>query len=201
MSYMFLSLLSDKINVLVIGGGQAALIKVKSFSRRGCRVTVVAPDFCDELVKLYSEGLELQKGRYEASQLADRHLVIIATDDETVNRRIQDECEQASKLYLTCSDYRNGMFVTPLMRESEEAVLALHTKAGSPHTSRFIAEKLQEQLKNYDRFIHFACELRQQLKGRDDKAHIMTRVNSDEFFELFEKGEHHEFLKALLKAG
>jgi precorrin-2 dehydrogenase/sirohydrochlorin ferrochelatase len=198
-SYMFLSLLAEKINVLVVGGGKAALIKARNFAGRGCRVTVLAPDFCEELRRLDVENLNLREGHYERSQLAGRHLVIVATDDEAVNRQIQEDCEQAEKLYLTCSDYRNGQFVTPLMRESEEAVLALHTKAGSPKTSQFIAGKLQEQLRSYDSFIRFVCELRQQLKGRDDKDRIMKHVNSDEFFELFVAGKHHEFLRKLLR--
>ena len=199
MSYMFLSLLANKIEVLIIGGGNAAFIKAKSFAGRGCRVTVVAPEFSDEFTELDLGGLSVQKGHYESSQLDGRHLVIIATDDDAVNRQVQEDCEQAAKLYLTCSDYRHGLFVTPLMRESEEAVLALNTKSGSPRTSVFIAEKLQEQLKTYDRFIRFACELRWQLKGREDKDYIMKRVNSDEFFDLFMEGKHYDFLTALLK--
>ena len=197
-SYMFISLLADKIKVLVVGGGKAALIKVKSFLARGCRVTVVAPVFRDEFATLDSENLSVQKGNYERAQLSGQHLVIIATDDEVVNQQIKNDCELAAKLYLTCSDYRNGQFVTPIMRESNEAVLALHTKAGNPRTSVFLAEKLQKQLKHYDRFIQYACELRQKFKGRDNKDQIMRRVNSDEFFEFFEQEEHHELLKTLL---
>ncbi len=197
-SYLFLSLLADKIKVLVIGGGKAALIKVKSLLARGCRVTVVAPDFREEFTTLVSEGLSLQKASYETSLLAGQHLVIIATDNESVNQKIQEDCGQAAKLYLTCSDYRDGCFVTPLTRESEEAVLALHTKQGSPRTSLFIAETLQAHLKRYDRFIRFVCELRQEIKSRDDKDQIMKRVNSDKFFQLFMEGKHHELLKTLL---
>jgi precorrin-2 dehydrogenase / sirohydrochlorin ferrochelatase len=199
MSYMFLSLLTEKVKVLVVGGGKAALIKVKSFLARGCRVTGVAPVFREEFTTLDSEDLHLQKGSYECSQLSGQHLVVIATNDEAVNRKVQNDCEQAAKLYLTCSDYRNGQFVTPIMRESDEALLALHTKVGSPRTSVFLAEKLQEQLRSYDCFIRFACELRQKLKGRDDKNQIMKRVNSDEFFKVFMEGKYHELVKTLLE--
>ena len=197
--YMFISLLADKIKVLIVGGGKAALIKAKSFSGRGCSVTVVARKFHKEFELLASEELHLRQGIYERSQLDGQHLVVIATDDDNVNQQIQEDCEQAARLYLMCSDYREGQFVTPLMRESEEAVLALNTKQGSPRTSVFIAEKLQEQLKNYDRFIRFACELRDQLKGRDDKDEILKRVNSDEFFELFAEGKHHGLLEISVK--
>jgi len=196
--YLFLSLLAETIHVLIVGGGKAAFMKAKSFSGRGCRVTVLAPEFRQEFTTLASARLSLQKGRYEASQLAGRHLVVIATNDDAVNRTIQNDCEQAAKLYLTCSDYRDGQFVTPIMRESDEAALALHTKAGSPRTSIFLAEKLQKQLAHYDNFIRFACELRQGLKGREDKNRIMERVNSDEFFELFQEGKHHELLNTLI---
>ena len=192
-TYMLISLLSDKINVLIIGGGKAAYIKAKAFANRGCCVTVVAKSFAEELTSLDSDCITFIQAAYDQSHISGYHLVIIATDDEDLNQQIQADCEEADKLYLTCSDYRRGQFVTPVMRETEQAVLALHTKSGSPKTSVFVAEKLQKMLQDYDRFIEFVCELRQQLKNREDKNEIMRLVNSDEFFVLFVQGKHHEF--------
>ncbi|PID56131.1 hypothetical protein CSB45_12920 [candidate division KSB3 bacterium] len=197
-SYMFLSLLADKIKVLIIGGGKAASIKAKSFAGRGCRVTVVSPEFSPEITLLDTGSLSLQEGRYQRRQLDGYHLVVIATDNNDVNRQIQKDCEQMAKLYLMCGDPGEGQFVTPLMRESEEAILALNTRQGSPRTSVFIAEKLRKELEDHDSFIRVVCELREQLKGRDDRDEILKRVNTDEFFELFRRGQHHDVLRDML---
>ncbi|PIE34741.1 hypothetical protein CSA56_06900 [candidate division KSB3 bacterium] len=193
MSYIPLSLLAEKINVLIIGGGKAAFIKTTTFIKRGCRVTIVTKDVCDELTSLDSDCMTLIHAAYDSSCLSGFHLVVIATDDDILNQQIREDCEQTDTLYLTCSDYRQGHFVVPVMQETEQAVLALHTKSGSPRTTLFLAEKLRNTLRKYDRFIEFACDIRQQLKDRDDKDEIMNTVNSDEFFDMFMQGKHHRF--------
>jgi precorrin-2 dehydrogenase/sirohydrochlorin ferrochelatase len=86
-----------------------------------------------------------------------------------------------------------------MMRETEQAVLALHTKSGSPRTSVFIAEKLRRTLEEYDRFIEFVCELRKKIKDREDKNEIMRLVNSDEFFDLFMQNKHQKFCEQWYK--
>jgi len=192
-SYLPLSLLADKIHVLIVGGGKAAFIKAKTFVSRGCRVTIVAKKMGGGLANLHADRLTLIHAPYDSSYLSGCHLVIIAADDDALNHNIQQDCEQAHKLYLTCHDYQQGQFVMPVRRETEQAVLALHTKSGSPRTTLFLAEKLQKTLQDYDRFIEFVCDIRKQIKHRADKDDIMKAINSDEFFDLFVQGKHREF--------
>jgi precorrin-2 dehydrogenase/sirohydrochlorin ferrochelatase len=191
--FVFISLLAAKIRVIIIGGGRAASIKAKTYNSKGCQVTVLAKAFCDEVKLLKAKHVRLIEAEYTRSHIIDQHLIVIAIDNEEVNRIIRADCEQMSKLYLTCSDYREGLFVTPVMRETEATVVALHTKGGSPKTSVFIGDKLQKWLKKYDVFIKFACTLRKQLQHRKDKEVILNFVNSEEFLCLFEQGKHHEF--------
>ena len=54
LEYIMLSLLSNKINVLIIGGGEASLIKTKTFLNGGCNVTVVAKEFLEDFKNLQS---------------------------------------------------------------------------------------------------------------------------------------------------
>lgn len=186
MQYLPISLLAPKIHVLIVGGGRAAALKARLYRKSGCQMTAVAPAFCDDLRDMANEGtIDLIEGEYTTAHLAGCHLVIIATDDETVNQHVQADCDQQTTLYLSCHDARQGLFVTPVVRESAAAVLTLHTKAGSPRTAVFIAEKLLQQLRLYDSFITFACALRALFKHRVGIRDVLDMVHSDHFLRVF----------------
>ena len=187
-SPLFLSLFSEKIRALIVGGGRAASIKAKTLAERGCRVTVLAPRICDDIRRLESARLTLIAAPYEAARLSGVHLVVIATDNPAVNAQIQADCEAQAKLFLTCGSARDGLFVTPVMRETEQTAFAVHTKSGSPRTALFLAEKLADCLKKYDAFVAWVAAIRRQAAPRGDKDEIMRLLNTDESFELFQKG-------------
>ncbi len=189
---MCISLFSEKIRVLIVGGGRAALIKANAFAARGCRVTILAKSVIDDVANLASDRVEIRIAPYHSSALAGHHLVVIATDDDGVNAQIQRDCEAQAKLCLTCSDAQQGLFITPVMRETEQAIIAVHTKAGSPRSAVFLAEKSAEYARQYDAFIAWIADIRKQTKGRDDKDEIMRTLNSDAAFNLFTQGKQDE---------
>ena len=69
LEYIMLSLLSNKINVLIIGGGEASLIKTKTFLNGGCNVTIVAKELLEDFNTLKSPKLHIIKGEYDESLL------------------------------------------------------------------------------------------------------------------------------------
>ena len=192
-TYLMISLLAAHVRVLIVGGGRAGYVKAKTCVARGCAVTVVSPTFRPEFAALPAERLTCVTATYTPAHLARHQLVIIATNDMQVKQRIQADCEAADKLYLTCHEAPAGQFVMPVSRDTAQAVLAVHTKAGSPHTAVFIADKLQETLQTYDEFIRCAAALRACLQGRADRAALLKIIHADEFLALCQRGEHHAF--------
>ena len=77
-------------SVLVVGGGRVALEKVNGLSEAGARVTVVAPEALPELLSLPVEWLE--RG-YHSSDLRGRLLVVAATSNTPLNRRVFADAE------------------------------------------------------------------------------------------------------------
>lgn len=192
---MFLSFFAEKINVLIIGGGKAALIKAKSYQANGCNLTLIAPDILPELKELSKEGLEIIKKKYYSEIISDFHLVIIATDNQELNQQIKRDCEKLRKLYLAAYKASEGLFTTPVIRETKEAKLALRTRKGNPGTSVFIAEKLKQQLTNYDQFIAFSSNLRKQILAHPQKEEIFKTINSEDFLIRFNQQEGETSLK------
>ena len=61
--YTYLSFISQKLRVGIIGGGKAGYLKSKSFLSRGCRVEVLSINFIDEFYSL--KDIKLIKGEYK----------------------------------------------------------------------------------------------------------------------------------------
>lgn len=192
---MSISLRAEKIRALIVGGGRAALIKARTFIERGCHITILAPSVREEFAQLDPNLVEIRLAPYDSAALAGHHLVVIATDDDAVNAQIQRDCEARDTLCLTCGDAQQGIFITPVMRETEQAMIAVHTKAGSPRSAVFLAKKSAECLQKYDAFVAWIADIRQQIKGRGDKDEIMRTLNSDAAFELFMQGRQDELFE------
>lgn len=192
---MMISLSSSKIKVLVIGGGRAGFIKAKAFASRGCKVTVLSPEFDDAFDSNAGGNLCLVKSCYTEDYLKEQHLIIIAVSDGELSHQITQDCEALAKLYLRCDHARDGIFIVPAISETKQSVFAYHTKEGSPATAVYIRDKIQKQLQGYDVFIEYVCRLRNTLRGNEKLHEIMQFVNTDDFLMFFQKNKHQLILK------
>lgn len=195
LDFIPISLLSGKIRVLIVGGGQAGYIKAKSFANKGCSVTVVSKTFTVGFDSIAASNIQLIEAEYKAADISDKHLIVIAVSDNETIHRIVEDCEMQHKLYLNCSSFREGLFVVPAWGESEQGIVAFHTKNGSPATAKLIRDKITEQVKEYDAFIEYATRLRSSLKTNSNMAEIMRFVNTEDFMVFFQKGKHQIILK------
>jgi len=193
--HMLISLISNKIKVLIIGGGRAGFIKAKSFARRGCSVTVVSIDFIEDFNSILNENIHLIRSEYISDFTVDTHLVVIAVSDEYLINNIKQDCEAQYKLYLCCNQSKNGLFIVPAAGETEQGVFAFHTKNGSPATATFIRDKIHNQVKEYDAFVQYSCKLRSSLKGNMKLPEIMRFVNTEDFMMFFQNDKHQMILK------
>lgn len=189
LNYTMISLLSNKINILIIGGGEAAFIKCRTFSKEGCNITVVSKEFCSDFEafqKLYN--VKLIKGKYDESYVDNNHIVIIATDNSETNEGIKAYCDKKCKLYLHCEDYKEGLFVTPVQKNTTNMKFALHTKSSSPKTTLFMSKIIEDKLEEYTDFINYTCSIRNMVKKRAQKKEIMDFVCSEDFYFFYTKG-------------
>ena len=109
---------------------------------------------------------------------------------DSLNKTITGHCDENSKIYLNCTSFKEGIFITPMQGDTKEIVYSIHTKGGSPKTSRFLADKVHEELKRYDNLVKYVCKLREKIKQMDNKNEIIEFVSSNDFEFFFEKGAH-----------
>lgn len=198
LDYAFISLISSKIDVIIIGGGNSGYIKAKSFFQKGYNVSVVSKQF-DEKFKTIEKFMMLIVDEYKVDYILDKHLVIVATDDKETNKIIIDDCEKYYKIYLNSIDFKKGQIVTPVETKTENIRVGVHTSVGSPKTSLFLGEKINDTILEYDDFVSYIGTLRNDIlkksKSRTFNLEVMDFVNSDDFYFFYKKNKHRLVLK------
>ena len=168
----------DRLNTLVVGGGNVALEKVSALLRNSptARVTMVAPMFREDtlvFLKDYAQVEILERG-FELSDLEGRDLVICATDNRALHEGIKEACSQK---HLLCNvadtpdlcDFYLGSIV-----QKGDLKIAISTNGKSPTLAKrirafledVIPEEIQESLEGME-------AVRKTLKG-DFQAKIQA---------------------------
>jgi siroheme synthase-like protein len=85
--------------VLVVGGGAVALRKIETILEYGAKVTVVAPE-ADDKIKYFGESgrITLHLRNYQSPEAVEYHMIISASDDMEVNRKVSDDARGAGRL-------------------------------------------------------------------------------------------------------
>jgi precorrin-2 dehydrogenase / sirohydrochlorin ferrochelatase len=187
--YAVISLLSKKIRVLVIGGGNAGLIKTKGFAAKGCEVTVLSKDFLEQFYSLENtHNVRLISEEYSPNHLENYHVIVIAFNHKKLVENIKNYCESKGKLYLTCSDFKEGNFIVPVQGSSKSIYYSINTKEGSPRTSLYLGQKVKNCLIEYDELVEYAAVMRKKLKGTESLKDVMSFISSDDFNFIVKKG-------------
>lgn len=197
--YSYVALISKKTRVGIIGGGKAGVIKTKHFINNKCYVEVLAKTFDIKLIELAEinpERLKLINDEFSNEFLMDKHIIIIALDDETLKNKIKEYCDENYKLYIDSSNFKDGMGVVPVERSTKNITFALNTKYGNPKGSVLLSEKVKNLLLDYDDFVEFTWKIRDKAKKLPkSKSRIVEFINSDDFKESFDKGEAENSLR------
>lgn len=186
--YTYLSIISKKLRVGIIGGGKASYIKAKSFLSKGCIVEVLSLDFIEEFYNL--SNIILIKECYNKRFIKDKHLIIIATSNNEKNIEIKKDCDDEFKLYILASNFSEGMIVTPVQKEVNNISFAINTKYANPRGALMLANKIVNLLEDYDAFIWYSSYVREQAKLlKENKKEIIDFVCSEDFYYIYKKGK------------
>ncbi|WP_010296471.1 NAD(P)-dependent oxidoreductase [Clostridium senegalense] len=191
----YLSLKTNNLKVLIIGGGKAGFIKLKSFTEKGASVKVVSREFCQDIINYNSkERFELSYEQYNDELINKAHIVVIATGDKKLNDKIRNDCENNFKFYIDTTEVSKSLCTMPVIGETENMTFALQTKGKSPKTTLFMKNVLKENLTEYDNYIEFTVKVRNSIKNIDKKKEVMNFIASKDFLYFFNKGYGEEIL-------
>ncbi|WP_294132659.1 NAD(P)-dependent oxidoreductase [uncultured Clostridium sp.] len=196
LSYAPITFFGEKLKIGVIGAGRGALIKVRNFYNKGSKIEVLALDFLEDFYKFNGDKVKLIKGNYNKDFILDKHLIIIAIDNDSVINEIKDDCEKLCKIYINSSKFKDGMGVIPVTRESKFITVAVNTKVGNPRGSVMVAESITESLEEFDEYIRLTGEIRNSLfLDKEIKDDLLKFINSSDCKFFYNKNKIFEVFK------
>lgn len=126
---------------LVIGGGKVAERKIRQLLKVGATVTVISPSITTGLKRLFSTGrIQYQNRSFRKGDTRGAFLVIAATSDEDVNRRVSSESTglvNAVDMPEYCS------FIMPSVIRKGALTIAISTSGTSPALARTLREDME----------------------------------------------------------
>jgi siroheme synthase-like protein len=118
---------------LVVGAGSVGLEKVEGLLACDAQVTVVAPEACDDIKKLAAAGsITWHERGYESGDLEGCLLVVAATSDTDLNRRVYDDAERRSLLVNVVDVPELCNFILPAIVRQGPIAVAISTSGASP---------------------------------------------------------------------
>ncbi len=166
----FLPLFFDIRNrpCLVVGGGEVAARKVAMLMRAGAAVTVVSPVLTPALANLAADNQIRLKAREFASQdLTDCVLVIAATDDQAVNRRVSVLARARNVPVNVVDQPALCSVIMPAIVDRSPVIVAVSAGGASPVLSRLLRARLESVIPAaYGRLALLAQSFRDRVRKR-----------------------------------
>lgn len=141
---LFMSLEGQKC--LVVGAGTVAERKVRTLMACGAFVTVIGENPTRGLRDLEAKGLTLRPRKFRRSDMGRYTLVVGATDDREVNKRVSRESRRRNLPVNIADDPGLSTFILPAIYTRGDLTIAVSTAGKSPAAARAIKEDLG---KNY----------------------------------------------------
>jgi precorrin-2 dehydrogenase len=176
---------------LVVGGGQVGTRKVRTLLACGARVTVISPEVTEELSRLGRQGqIRIALRDYHTTDLASAFLVIGATDDPDLNRRVHQDAEAAHRLCNIADQPDLCNFVLPAVVTRGDLIVAVSTSGRSPAFAKHLRRQLQDQFgPEYGRFLDLMGAIRRRLLATEHAPEVHKP--------LFEKLIHRNLLEMI----
>jgi uroporphyrin-III C-methyltransferase/precorrin-2 dehydrogenase/sirohydrochlorin ferrochelatase len=153
---------------LLVGGGEVAARKARVLLAAGARLTVVAPILGPTLTQMAREGRVVHDVReYADGLLKGNTLVLAATDDAAVNRKVHAGASALGVPVNVVDHPELCTFVMPSIVDRSPVVVAVSTGGAAPVLARQIRAKLETLIPTgYGRLAALVSEFRQRVKQR-----------------------------------
>jgi siroheme synthase-like protein len=131
-------------DVVIVGGGNVCARKAETMMKYGARVTVVSPEFIDEIETWAREGaLQIKRKTYDDADLEGANIVIASTDDQAVNEQVAADCRRRRIPVNVVDVTPLCEFIVPAIIEKGSIQIAISTGGKSPALGRTLKEDLQ----------------------------------------------------------
>ena len=180
---------------LVVGGGQVALRKISTLLRADAKVRVVAPEISEDIrERLASAQHEILTREFQDTDIEGVRLVIAATDDQALNRRVYGLAHARSLPVNVVDTPELCDFIFPSVLDRSPLLVAVSSGGNSPVLARLLRTRLETLIPSaYGQLASLMGEFRQQAKARlgdlSDRMRFWENIVNGPVGELMMSGQ------------
>lgn len=146
----------SEMKIIVVGGGIIASRRIVTLVQFASDITVIAPERTDQIKELEKSGKVRCISRvYHEGDLADADMVLAATDNKDVNRKVAEDCRKneartGRKIILNAADDRSRCdFYFPSVIVRDEIVIGINSGGQDPGKVKRVRRRLQDELEQF----------------------------------------------------
>ena len=182
---------------LIVGGGPVALRKIRLMRSAGAKITVIAPEICNDLAQEFGDQITHIQRPFEDSDIHGYRLITAATNYPSVNAHVS-KLAQASNIPVNVVDEPElCSFITPSIIDRSPVLIAISTGGGAPVLARLLRAKIEALIPaNYGKLADAMRRYRDTLKAampdERDRRIFWDKVVQGSIAELFLSGNSKE---------
>jgi uroporphyrin-III C-methyltransferase/precorrin-2 dehydrogenase/sirohydrochlorin ferrochelatase len=156
----------DGREVLIVGGGEKALQKLRLLAKSTARIRMVAPAFNTGILELARQPVvTLTRRSFVAGDLAGAAIAFAADDDATVNSQVALAAKEQGIPHNVVDGPSESTFIMPAIVDRDPVVVAIGTEGTAPVLAREIKAKIEAWLPaNFGRVAEGAMALRRRVQ-------------------------------------
>ena len=187
---------------VVIGGGKVAERKALSLLSCGAVLKVISPEFTGLLEREATKGnIRLIRRAYKKGDLKNAFLVIAATSDTAINRKVS---EDAACLVNVVDMPGMANFIVPATVRRGPLTIAVSSSGASPAVVKAIRIELEALYgKDFGRFLSFLSVLRKKvirdITDKKTREGFLKKVASGKMFDVLRKKGFKEARELVMK--
>lgn len=129
---------------VIVGGGNVALRKIEKLLPFNPKITVIAPEICDEIKE--NNKVNILQRNFANSDIENAFMVISATDDNSLNAHIFELCQKNNILINTVDNKEKCGFIFPALVKKENLTVGISTSGKSPLYAKFLRKKIESSI-------------------------------------------------------
>lgn len=151
--------------IVVVGGGKVAERRVSTLVHYATDIHIISPTISEHLRHMVDQnGVHWHAKSFEAKDIKQADLIIVATNSREVNQQILASKPQHAFINMT-SDAEKGDVVFPSILRRGKLTLSISTNGASPKLTAQILSEFKERFdSSYEDYVDFLYECRQQIK-------------------------------------
>ncbi|MGL6105962.1 precorrin-2 dehydrogenase/sirohydrochlorin ferrochelatase family protein [Romboutsia sp.] len=167
------------LEITIIGGGLVAYRKCKNLLDFGKKVKVVSENFIEKFEEI-RDNIELIQDVYKEEYIKRSFIVVAATNNKEINKKIGIYCRNNGKLINVVDDIEISNFTVPSYVKRGDLLIGISTGGKSPSLSSKIKRELEERYDDsYEEYINLLGEIRQNIiKNHKDISERKNMLNN-----------------------